>query len=99
MLRRLASLAEPGEKPIALPDIRRAAELLQNIGQLWHHPGVDPRLREEFIDEVFEEILFDAEGIRRVTPRGEYRELVAIADDMESGGDMVGATGFEPATS
>jgi hypothetical protein len=86
LLRRLASLADTCDKPVVLADVRRAAELLQNVGQLWHHPGIDPRHRDEFIDEVFEEILFDNEGIRRVTPRAEYRELVAIADDVELGG-------------
>jgi len=84
--------------PVALTGIRRAAELPQDMGSLWLHPGVNPERRKEFTDEVFEEIQFDEKGIRAVRPSDEYRPLLAVAE-ADWGGEMVGATGFEPATS
>jgi hypothetical protein len=60
--------------------------------------GKPPERRKEFIDEVFQEIQFDQHGIRVVLPRTEYRALVALTE-ASRGGEMVGATGFEPATS
>jgi len=80
-----------------LTDARRAATLLQDIGALWSHPGVSTERQKEFIDEIFGEIQFDQHGIRVVLPRTEYRALVALTE--VSRGGMVGATGFEPATS
>ena len=97
--RRLAALETPDTTPVAIVNVRRAAELLRDPGALWSHPGVSAQRREEFIDELFEEILFDEVGIRRVTPREDYRMLIAIADRDGGRGKLVGATGFEPATS
>ena len=57
-----------------------------------------PERQKEFIDEIFKEIQFDQHGIRVVLPRPEYKPLVALAE-VTRGGEMVGATGFEPATS
>ena len=70
----------PVAAPVALTGIRRAAELLQDMGSLWLHPGVNPERRKEFTDEVFEEIQFDEKGIRAVLPRDEYRPLIAVAE-------------------
>ena len=83
--RQIAALA-PTRSPVALTDARRAATLLQDIGALWSHPGVSPERQKEFIDEVFEEILFDQHGIRAVFPRAEYKPLVALAE-VSRGGD------------
>ena len=85
-------------EPVRQPNLHRAALLLRDVGALWLHKGVSDERRKEFVDEVFEEILLDEQGIRRVTPRRDYLGLIAIAD-LCGGGDMVGATGFEPATS
>ncbi len=83
----LAAIASPSSGPVALVDVRRAAELLLDPGALWSHPGVSGKRREEFIDEVFEEILLDENGIRRVTTRDEYRVLVAVAEGEPWGGN------------
>ena len=67
------------------------------MGSLWLHPRANPERRKELTDEVFEEIQFDDKGIRAVLPSDKYRPLVAVAE--ADWGEMVGATGFEPATS
>lgn len=71
--------------PVALLDVRRAGDLLNNIGGLWMHPGVSPERRKEFIEEVFDEIQLDENGIRVVLPRAEYQPLVAVADACRGG--------------
>ncbi|MEX2245149.1 MAG: hypothetical protein WEC75_00515 [Dehalococcoidia bacterium] len=60
--------------------LERAAELLQDLGELWLHPGVSMERRAELVDEVFAEVLLDEQGIRRIVPRDDYAPLMAVAD-------------------
>jgi hypothetical protein len=94
--RQLGELA-PVPSPTQLPDVRRAGELLANFAELWSHPGVSQERRKEFVDEVFQEIQLDEQGIRAILVHEPYKPLFALAQEV--GGDMVGATGLEPATS
>ena len=80
-----------------LEELGRAAELLQDLPRLWAHPGVTQDQRRDFANEAFESVRLDDAGIRAVEPRVPYRRLLRAA--VEDGMEMVGATGFEPATS
>ena len=80
-----------------LEGLARAAELLQDLPSLWAHPGVTQEQRREFVREAFESIQLDDAGIRAVEPREPYRRVLSAA--VEDGMALVGATGFEPATS
>jgi hypothetical protein len=53
--------------------------------------------RREFVREAFESIQLDDVGIRAVEPREPYQRVLGAA--VEDGMVLVGATGFEPATS
>ena len=57
-----------------------AGDLLENFGELWSHPGVSLQSKKEFIEEAFDEILFDELGIRALTPTEPFRPLVAVAE-------------------
>ena len=76
-------------------DASRAVELLSDMRKLWAHPGVTQEQRQAFVEEAFEEIQLDGDGIAAVLPRGPYLFLAVLAAGME----MVGEAGFEPATS
>ena len=86
ILEQIASTrAEPA--PVNLPNMQRAAELLGDVGSLWLHPGVSGERRAEFVEEIFEELLFDEHGLRRVTPRSDYSVLMAISERSAGGGN------------
>ena len=53
--------------------------------------------RREFVREAFKSIQLDDVGIRAVEPRKPYQRVLGAA--VEDGMVLVGATGFEPATS
>jgi DNA invertase Pin-like site-specific DNA recombinase len=78
-IQRELSALDAADVPAAA-NLDRAAELLNNLGQLWLHTGVSGARRRELIDEVFSEILIDEDGIRRLVPREEYLPLIAVAD-------------------
>ena len=90
----VASL-EPQAESTAVRDASRAAALLSDMRRLWAHPGVTQEQRQTFVDEAFKEIQLDDQGVAAVLPRGPYVILAVLASGME----MVGETGFEPATS
>ena len=77
--RKLAELAPTTPSPSRLSDRKRGAELLTNVGKLFGHPGVTDLSRKEFIEEVFESVQIDENGIRAVLPAEEYRPLMAVA--------------------
>ena len=52
--RQRKSLA-PMPQPHVMPNMERAAELLQNLPALWQHPGTTPEQRRELVREVFQE--------------------------------------------
>jgi len=80
-----------------LEELGRAAELLQGLARLWAHPGVTQDQRREFANEAFDSVRLDDAGICAIEPREPYRRLLSAA--VEDGMALVGATGFEPATS
>ena len=53
-------------------DVSRAAELLSDMRGLWAHLGVTQEQRQAFVEEAFEEIQLDSDGIAAVLPRGPY---------------------------
>ncbi len=78
--RRLDALRPAPTTPTLLPDVRRAGELLADLGELWAHPGVAPEQRQALVEEVFEDVQLDEEGIRAVTPRESYRQVIAVCE-------------------
>jgi hypothetical protein len=71
-----------------LQSVRRAGELLGDIGNLWAHPGVTDERRAELVGEVFERIEVDRSGIRTVLPTDEYRPLFAVVENGRGGGKL-----------
>lgn len=55
-------------------------------------PGVTQEQRQAFVEEAFEEIQLDDQGIAAVLPRGPYLILAVLAAGME----MVGEAGVIP---
>ena len=79
---------------VEMIDLRRAGELMQDLGRLWDHPGVTGETKKQFIEEAFERIEIDELGIRAVQFAENLVPLAAVSRwwEMERG------TGFEPAT-
>ncbi len=69
-----AHLATP-----AMVNMEKAAQLLGDINELWHHPGVTLEKRKEFLSEVFCEIKIRAKDITSITPKPQYLPLFAYA--------------------
>ena len=73
------SRAMPSPEPTKMTDVTRVAELLDDLGALWAHPGVSAQAKKHFIEEAFDEILLDELGICSVTPTESFSPLVALA--------------------
>src|SRR5690606_7062538 len=73
--RGLTELSPRPRAPLVLENVRRAGELVGDLGHLWRHEGVTPERRRELVEEVFERIELDWSGIRTVLPRPQYRPL------------------------
>ena len=77
--RELSDLQSQGRAPIEIHAVQESAKMLKDIGALWDHPGVSDESRTAFIQEVFESIQLDENGIRAVLPAEMYRPLFAVA--------------------
>lgn len=92
--RKLADIEPRPGVTVEMIDLRRAGELLKDLGRLWDHPGVTGETKKQFIEEAFERIEIDELGIRAVQFAEDLVPLAAVSRwwEMERG------TGFEPAT-
>ena len=76
-LERQIKVANPDPRPTALPNMEKAAELLNNLPALWSHQGVTNKQRESLVQEVFSKITTDGNSLVSVEPKPSYRPLFA----------------------
>ena len=69
----------PPPKPIELPALERATQLLQNLPALWQYPGVNPEQQRELARELFQEVRIKEGRLVAVLPRPEYAPLFAYS--------------------
>ena len=63
--------------PVEMPNLERAAQLLNEMPVLWQHPGVTNKQRESLVQEVFNKISLDGEALVAVEPKPAYAPLFA----------------------
>ncbi len=63
--------------PPELPNLERAAELLNSLPSLWSHPGVTNEERENLVQEIFTEINMDGGSLVSIGPKPAYIPLFA----------------------
>ena len=93
--RRLAEI----ERPAEVFEAEKAIDYLRNVGSLW---DASPReTQRDFVREVFATIEVAGPQVTVLTPRPGYAPLFVLDRNERFQGrfSMVGATGFEPATS
>jgi hypothetical protein len=76
-LERQLKAVTPDATPIELPNLERAAKLLNELPALWQHPGVDNKQRESVIQEVFTKINMDGGSQVSIEPKPDYAPLFA----------------------
>ncbi|MBI4311717.1 MAG: recombinase family protein [Chloroflexi bacterium] len=72
--RQLKALAPPGAK-VHLPNLERAAGLLNDLPALWAHPGVSNEQREALGQELLERAIISGGTLVAIEPRAAYRPL------------------------
>ncbi|MCH7552522.1 MAG: recombinase family protein [Chloroflexi bacterium] len=76
MERQLKLVARPSEPP-QLPNLERAAQLLEELPALWLHAGVTDEQREALVREVFHRITIDEKEFVSIEPQPAYVPLFA----------------------
>jgi len=76
-LERQIKTLTPNTTPIEMPNMERAAQLLNEMPALWQHPGVTNKQRESLVQEVFNKISIDGDALVTVEPKPEYAPLFA----------------------
>ena len=86
--------------PINLPNLERAANLLEDVAFLWLHPGVTHSQREEFIKEVFANIMMGGDKVISIEPKPEYAPLFAsiVVDQYRVENRKIGSPPSPPET-
>jgi DNA invertase Pin-like site-specific DNA recombinase len=74
--RQLQDVSRDSNSP-ELPNLERAAQLLNALLSLWSHPGVTHQQREALVQEVFAEISIDGKELVSVRPKPAYLPLFA----------------------
>jgi hypothetical protein len=94
------SLAEfdPAPHHTTLDDVRRAAELLQDAGKLFSHPGVSGEQRKQFVAAFVEEVRLDENGIAALRPRPAFVPVLAVSNPAKRGGSGRGERSLTGAT-
>ena len=79
--RQLKRIAQPSMPP-QVPNLERAARLLEEMPALWLHPGVTHEQRESLVREVFRRITIDGKQFVGIEPQPAYVPLFAsmVAD-------------------
>ena len=67
----------PDTRPAVLPNLERAAQLLNELPSLWKHPGVSDERREALVQEVCNQMTIDGRNIVAVEPKVAYLPLFA----------------------
>ncbi|MFC1947958.1 recombinase family protein [Chloroflexota bacterium] len=68
----------PESRPVEMPNLERAAELLNDLPVLWSHEGVNNEQRESLIHEVFTKISIEGDSLVSIEPKTEYAPLFAV---------------------
>jgi DNA invertase Pin-like site-specific DNA recombinase len=63
--------------PRQLPNIERAAHFLDNLPELWSHPGVTEKQRGSLVQEMFTEIGIEGTKLVSIKPKPTYAPLFA----------------------
>jgi len=74
--RQFKVVARPALSP-QLPNLERAAQLLENLPSLWRHHGVTDQERETLVQEVFHRITIDGKEFSGIEPNPAYLPLFA----------------------
>jgi hypothetical protein len=77
VLERQVRALDSTSQSIHLPNLSRAAGLLNDLPPLWTHPGVTDQQRETFLKEVFEQAQLRGSELTAITPNPSYRPLFA----------------------
>jgi len=62
---------------IQMPNLDRAATLLNDLPVLWSHPGVTDQQREALVDELLEKAVLLGQRIIAIEPKSAYKPLFA----------------------
>ena len=71
-LRRQLQALKSTVPSVQIPNIDRAAELLNNLPALWKHPGVEDSQRQQLLLETFEEIRLRGKELVAIRPKPQY---------------------------
>ncbi len=61
--------------PVHLPNLERAATLLNDLPAMWVHPGTNDRQRESLVQELLERATVSGTSLVGVQPRLAYQPL------------------------
>jgi hypothetical protein len=76
-LERQLKEATPNSEVTVLPNLERAAQLLNDLPALWSHEGVTNKQREALVQEVFNKITIDGGTLASIEPKPAYAPLFA----------------------
>lgn len=76
-LERELKIATPHPTPTHLPNLERAAQLLDDLPVLWSHKGVTNKQRETLVQEVFTKITINGKMLASIEPKPAYAPLFA----------------------
>ena len=76
-LEKQLKLLNPVPQTYNLPNLDRAAQLLNDMPSLWNNQGVTDEQREALIKETFNRIIVDSKQITAIEPKPEYSPLLA----------------------
>ncbi len=86
ILERQLKLLAPPSTAVQLPNLDRAAQLIDDLPALWGHPGVTDEQREALIKETFVRILVEGRTIVGIEPKSSYTPLFATIIKNPRGG-------------
>ena len=78
-LKRQRSALKPRPTSPETPDLERAAQLVQDLPDMWQHPGVTQGQRRDLVREVFQQIRLREGEMSAVQPRPQYEPLFAYS--------------------
>ena len=77
MLDRQLKTISPANPGKTLPNLERAAQLINDLPSLWAHSGVADKQREELVQEIFTKITIDGKNLAQIEPKPSYAPLFA----------------------
>ena len=76
-LEKQLKLLNPVPQTYDMPNLDRAAQLLNDMPSLWNNQGVTDEQREALIKGIFNSIIVDSKQITAIEPKPEYSPLLA----------------------